>query len=185
MPVTQLGNLAGVTAVSGTASQSQVQSFVGTASAGTFKARLGTKQPKISYVETGALARNISAADLQTALRDLSLDGVSTIGTAITCAGGALGSNPITATWSGKYGNLTMPVFEIINVNLTGGTVTCTETTAAVVGSFVDANLASLAAMHARLTAIDGTLYSAANLAKMTYNDKMYAIRLHDESWTI
>ena len=44
------------------------------------------------------------------------------------------------------------------------------------------ANYASHAALNARLTAINGTLYSAANLTKYTYNDKVYALRLNDDA---
>ena len=33
-----------------------------------------------------------------------------------------------------------------------------------------------------RLNALDGTLYSQANLDKMTVNDKIYAIRLNDDA---
>jgi hypothetical protein len=182
---TQVGNSAGVLAVVGTPTQNQVQSFVGTAEAGTWKARLGTKSPVVSFVETAALARNISAADLQTALRALKPDGINAIGTAITCAGGALGTNPITATWSGRYGGLAMPIFEPINIDLEDGTVTCSQTTAAVMGAYDDDDLDSLASMRARLTAIDGTLFSSTKLNSMTYNDMMYAIRVYDAPWTI
>ena len=41
---------------------------------------------------------------------------------------------------------------------------------------------ASHAALNARLTAIDGTLYSAAKLTLLTHNDKVYAVRLNDDS---
>jgi hypothetical protein len=185
MAATQVGNTHGVTAAQGTSTQAQVQTFESTAASGTFKVRLGTKFPTISYVETGAIARNAAAATLQTALRALKPDGINAIGTGIVCAGGALATNPVTATWAGKYAGLAMPVFEIINIDLAGGTVTCTETTPASMGSFVDTDLDSIAAMRARLTAIDGTTFSSANLDKMTSNDMMYAIRLLDESWTI
>lgn len=47
-------------------------------------------------------------------------------------------------------------------------------------GTFVDADLASVAAMHARLKVIDATLYTDAKLESMTHNDKIYAIRLND-----
>lgn len=36
--------------------------------------------------------------------------------------------------------------------------------------------------LDARLNAIDSTLYSQANLDKMTQNDKVYAVRLNDDS---
>jgi len=47
------------------------------------------------------------------------------------------------------------------------------------------ANYFSETAINARLTAINGTLYSAANLDKMTLNDKIYALRVLDDSGTI
>lgn len=40
----------------------------------------------------------------------------------------------------------------------------------------------TLTSMRARLTAIDATLYSSANLDKMSYNDMLYAIRMNDRS---
>lgn len=39
--------------------------------------------------------------------------------------------------------------------------------------------------MRARLTAISGTTYSAAELDKMTYNDLVYALRVNDASGSI
>lgn len=47
------------------------------------------------------------------------------------------------------------------------------------------ANYASEAALDARLAAINATSYSAARLATMTFNDKVYAVRLNDDSGTI
>jgi xanthine dehydrogenase molybdopterin-binding subunit B len=47
------------------------------------------------------------------------------------------------------------------------------------------ANYASETAINARLTAISATTYSAANLDKMTLNDKIYALRLNDDAGTI
>lgn len=44
------------------------------------------------------------------------------------------------------------------------------------------ANLDSVADMKARLTAINGTSYTAARLATMTKNDMLYAIRLNDDA---
>lgn len=46
-------------------------------------------------------------------------------------------------------------------------------------------NLDSIAAMRARLTAINATSYSAARLNAMTKNDMIYAIRLHDHGATV
>lgn len=47
------------------------------------------------------------------------------------------------------------------------------------------ANYASEAALDARLAAISGTTYTAAVLRSMTHNDKIYAVRLNDDSGTI
>lgn len=44
------------------------------------------------------------------------------------------------------------------------------------------ANFADDASLDARLTAISGTTYSAAQLAKMTRNDKVFAVRKNDEA---
>jgi len=38
-----------------------------------------------------------------------------------------------------------------------------------------------IAALDTRLTAISGTLYSAANLQTMGYNDKLFALRTADD----
>lgn len=51
--------------------------------------------------------------------------------------------------------------------------------------AYTDSDLANITTMRARLTAIDGTTYSATNLNKMTYNDMVYAIRLNDAPTTI
>lgn len=47
------------------------------------------------------------------------------------------------------------------------------------------ANYASLTAIDARLTAINATIYSQAQLDKMTSNDKIYALRLNDDLATL
>jgi hypothetical protein len=44
------------------------------------------------------------------------------------------------------------------------------------------ANYASDATLDARLTAISGTTYTAARLRAMTWNDKVYAVRLSDDA---
>lgn len=49
----------------------------------------------------------------------------------------------------------------------------------------VPANYASIAALDTRLTAISATIYSQAQLDKMTDNDKVYALRLNDDPGTI
>ena len=50
---------------------------------------------------------------------------------------------------------------------------------------FLDTDMNSVAAMKARLTAIDANAYSATNLAHMTYNDLVYALRVHDAPSTV
>lgn len=44
------------------------------------------------------------------------------------------------------------------------------------------ANFADVAALRARLTAINSTYYTATLLNKMTRNDMVYAVRLSDEA---
>jgi hypothetical protein len=43
----------------------------------------------------------------------------------------------------------------------------------------------AIATMRARLTAINGTYYTAARLNTLTYNDMLYAIRLNDFASTV
>jgi hypothetical protein len=50
---------------------------------------------------------------------------------------------------------------------------------------FTDPDMATVAAMRARLTAISATTYSATELNKMTYNDMVYALRLADNPATV
>lgn len=45
---------------------------------------------------------------------------------------------------------------------------------------FEDEDMDDLNAMDTRLAAISGTSYSAARLRTMSYNDKVYALRVHD-----
>lgn len=45
-----------------------------------------------------------------------------------------------------------------------------------------NASFEDVASMDARLTAISATAYSASRLRVMTLNDKIYALRVHDES---
>lgn len=49
----------------------------------------------------------------------------------------------------------------------------------------IDSDMTTIAAAKARLTAIDANAYSAENLAHMTYNDMVYALRVHDHPSTI
>jgi hypothetical protein len=50
---------------------------------------------------------------------------------------------------------------------------------------YVDTDLSDISAMRTRLAAINGALYTAAYLDKMTKNDMVYAIRLNDNPSTI
>lgn len=47
------------------------------------------------------------------------------------------------------------------------------------------ANYVTHTALNTRLTAINGTYFSAANLNLMGYNDKVYALRLNDDAGSI
>jgi hypothetical protein len=47
------------------------------------------------------------------------------------------------------------------------------------------ANYSSIAALDARLIAINAGIYTQAQLDKMTANDKIYAIRVNDDLGTI
>lgn len=47
------------------------------------------------------------------------------------------------------------------------------------------ANYTDMTALDTRLTAIDANAYSQANLDTMTLNDKLYALRINDDSGTI
>jgi hypothetical protein len=47
------------------------------------------------------------------------------------------------------------------------------------------ANYASISALDTRLAAISGTKYTQARLDTMTLNDKVYALRLEDDSATV
>lgn len=48
-----------------------------------------------------------------------------------------------------------------------------------------DTDYVTVTALRARLTAIDGTYYTAARLNAMTYNDMVYAVRLNDSPATV
>jgi hypothetical protein len=47
------------------------------------------------------------------------------------------------------------------------------------------ANYASISAMRTRLTAISGSLYTSAELDRMSVNDMVYALRVNDDPGTI
>lgn len=46
-------------------------------------------------------------------------------------------------------------------------------------------NADTIAAMRARLTAINATTYSSTQLNRMTYNDMVYALRVNDAAGSI
>lgn len=46
-------------------------------------------------------------------------------------------------------------------------------------------NYVSITAIRARLTAINGTLYTATELDRMTVNDMVFALRMNDDKATI
>ena len=50
---------------------------------------------------------------------------------------------------------------------------------------FNDANMLTISAMRSRLATIDGAYYTATQLNKMTVNDMIYALRVHDNPTTI
>ena len=177
MTRTQIGNSAGVTAKQGTSSQNEVQTLTedGTATSGTFSLAFGD-------AVTSALTFDDSAADIQTALRALS----NISATGVSCSGGALGTNPVVITFAGEYAGQNVPLLEIIDIDLDDSSgLEIAATTAPTQRAFYDADMLTIEAIRARLTAIDGTLYSAANLDKLTYNDMIYALRVNDALETI
>lgn len=99
------------------AAANEVQTITGTATggSGTFTFR-GQATPAQSF--------NVSAANLQTVLRALSSVG----GANVTCAGGPLGTSPITVTFSGALAGLSQPLITV-GAGFTGGTVTVGRTT--------------------------------------------------------
>lgn len=52
-------------------------------------------------------------------------------------------------------------------------------------GGWSDANALSVDAMRTRLTAISATAYSSDKLDRMTTNDMLYALRVHDSAGTV
>ena len=51
--------------------------------------------------------------------------------------------------------------------------------------STFDAGTVDMTALDARLTAISGTLYTAAYLRTISLNDKIYALRMNDDNASI
>lgn len=161
----QIGNNAGVVAVRGSANE--VQTITGGATSGTFVLQFEEH-------ETSALTFDDTAADIQTALRALS----SISATGVTCAGGALNATPVTVTFENEFAGADVPLLKVRSIDLAGGTVTCRETTKP--SPFFDADMASVTAMRTRLAAISGTTYTSTVLNRMTHNDMVYALRVHD-----
>lgn len=170
----QLGSNIGVTSKQGTATQSEVQTLTGGATSGTFRLRFGTE-------ETSVLTFDDTAADIQAALRALS----NISATGVVCAGGALNSAPVTCTFAAEYADVDVPLLQVVSIDLAGGSVTPTLTTAKASTAFIDADMNTVAAMRTRLAAIDGAYYTSARLDALTYNDMVYALRLHDNPQTI
>lgn len=170
----QIGVDAGVVAVQGTPFLSEAQTITGGATAGTFKIRFGTE-------ETAAIAFDATAATIQAALRALS----NISATGISCTGGPLNTTPVVCTFAAEYAAVDVPVFVIVNVDFTGGTITAATTTAPSWTPFNDTDMNTIAGMRARLAAINGSYYTAARLESLTFNDMKYALRVHDAPQTI
>lgn len=169
-----IGNRDGVVAVLGTSSQNEVQTITGGATSGTFTLTFGT-------VATTTLNFNDSAATIQTALRAIPAIGA----TGVNCTGGPLNTTPVVCTFVGKLAGVDVPLLTMQSINLAGGTVTPSATTAPVVTAFNDTNLGTIAAARARLAVVDAATYTSAYLDKMTYNDMVYALRVADNPQTV
>lgn len=166
----QLGGIdPGFTTTQGTATASEVQTLTGDAASGTFRLQFGDQV-------TGVLTFDDSAADIQTALRALS----NISATGVTCAGGALGTNPVTCTFGGEYAAVNVPTLVVVDIDLAGGDIAVAVTTPMASTPFNDPDMISVAAMRTRLAAIDGAYYTSAKLDSLTTNDMMYALRVHD-----
>lgn len=170
----KIGNVHGVTQVQGTASAVEVQTITGGATSGNFKLRFGTQ-------ETANIAFNAAAATIQNAL--VALSNISSNG--VFCGGGPLNTTPVTVAFTGEYSAVDVPTLVVVDVDLAGGTVTCAQTTPLASDAFFDADMANITAMRTRLAAINGTTYTSAYLDKMTENDMIYALRIHDAPQTI
>ena len=68
-------------------------------------------------------------------------------------------------------------VAAVAGANINGGS--------AVGSPFEDEDMDDLNAMDTRLAAISATSYSADRLRTMSYNDKVYALRVHDAASTL
>jgi len=171
----QLGNFMNFTARQGTATQKEVQTLTGGATSGTFRLSFGTQQ-------TGVLNFNDSAATIQTALRALSNIGP----TGVSCTGGPLNTTPVVCTFDGPYAAVDVPLLTMQSINLAGGTVTPSATTAMASKSFAAPLIMDdVATMRSRLATISGTTFTTAVLEKMTLNDMVYALRVLDYPQTI
>lgn len=165
----QIGSVHGVTAKAGSAAE--VQSIVGGATSGTFVLDFAGQR-------TSALTFDDIAADIQAALRALS----NISATGVVCAGGPLPA-AVTVSFENEFLGVDVPKLKVYSIDLAGGTVTVRDTTERT--RFFDADMLSIPAMRARLTAINGTLYTSAYLDRLSFNDMMYALRVHDSLTTI
>lgn len=88
----------------------------------------GTFRLRFNGYNTAAIQYNAAAADVQTALEALA----SVPAGSIVAAGGALGTAPVTVTFTGALGSEDQPLMTVRNASFTGGTdpaVTVAETT--------------------------------------------------------
>lgn len=116
--------------LSGAVNEVQSIAVTGSPTGGTFK--LGfQRSPNAPVGATVDIARNATAATVQTALQ-----GIASIGSGnVACAGGPLGTAAVTVTFQNKMGGWNWPTLTLYQNNLTGGsspTVTRTTTTSGV-----------------------------------------------------
>lgn len=109
---------------------SEIQSLTGTATGGQIALVFGV-------FRSALLPYNASAAQIQAALVALPAIGNNAAGLPnVVCAGGALGTAPVTVTFQNDLSGYAVPALTVDNTLATGGTVTPAVTTAAVVGSY-------------------------------------------------
>ncbi len=109
-PATDLSDMIYVDTASDT-DEVQTLTISGTPAGGNFKLRF-------RGYNTGVIAYNASAADVDTALEAL-----ASIGTGgVTCAGGPLPGTPVTITFAGQLADQNVPTIAVVDSALTGGT---------------------------------------------------------------
>lgn len=170
----QIGNRYGVTARLQTSTQNEVQTLTGGATSGTFRLQFGT-------VQSGILNFNDSAATIQAALRLMS--NIAPLG--VACTGGPLNTTPVVCTFSNQYAGVDVPLLQVVSINLAGGTVTPSATTAPATKAYSNTNLATITDMRTALGLIDGTTFTSAVLDKMSFNDMTYAVRQLQDAQTV